>query len=75
MHGLNMCARRWPIARRLDIVLRAAIVEIDTKIQSSLPAEFWDLRKTDLDISEKLKEWIQNFNPFLYVGILNGLYA
>lgn len=75
MHGLNMCARRWPVARRLDIVLRAAIVEIDTKIQSSLPAEFWDLRKTDLDISEKLKEWIQNFNPFLYVGILNGLYV
>jgi hypothetical protein len=31
--------------------------------------------KTDLDISEKLKEWIQNFNPFLYVGILNGIYA
>jgi hypothetical protein len=38
MHGLNMCARRWPIARRLDIVLRAAIVETDTKIRSSLPA-------------------------------------
>jgi hypothetical protein len=32
MHGLNMCARRWPMATRLDIVLRAAIVEIDTKI-------------------------------------------
>jgi hypothetical protein len=75
MHGLNMCARRWPIARRLDIVLRAAIVEIDTKIQSSLPTEFWDLRKTDLDISERFKEWIQNYKPFLYVGTLNGLYA
>jgi hypothetical protein len=70
-----MCARRWPIARRLDIVLRAAIVEIDTKIQSSLPTEFWDLRKTDLDISERFKEWIQNYKPFLYVGTLNGLYA
>ena len=75
MHGLNMCARRWPIARRLDIVLRAAIVEIDTQIQSSLPTEFWDLRKADLDISEKFKEWIQNYKPFLYVGTLNGLYA
>jgi hypothetical protein len=75
MHGLNMCAKGWPIARRLNIVLRAAVVDIDAKIQSSLPADFWDLRKTDLDISEKLKEWIQNFKPFLFVGILNGLYA
>jgi hypothetical protein len=75
MHGLNMCARRWPIARRLDIVLRAAIVEIDTKIQSSLPTEFWDLQKTGLEISAKSKEWIQSHKPFLHVGILNGLYA
>lgn len=75
MHGLSMCARRWPIARRLEIVLRAAIVEIDTKIQSSLPTEFWDLRNTDLDISEKFKGWIQSYKPFLYFGTLNGLYA
>jgi Fungal specific transcription factor domain len=27
MHALNMCGRRWPLARRLDIVLRAALVE------------------------------------------------
>jgi hypothetical protein len=75
MHGLSMCARRWPVARRLDIVLRAAIVEIDTRIQSSLPTDFWDLRKTDLDISDQFKQWIQNYKPFLYVGILNGLYG
>ena len=75
MHGLSMCSRRWPISRRLEIVLRAAIVEIDTKVQSSLPAEFWDLRKTDIDISEKFKDWIRDYKPFLGVGILNGLYA
>jgi len=75
MHGLNMCARRWPMATRLDSVLRAAIVEIDTKIQSSLHTEFWDLTKTDFDISEKLKEWIQNLKPFLHVRALNRLYA
>jgi hypothetical protein len=29
MHGISMCGRRWEIARRLDIVLRAAIHELD----------------------------------------------
>ena len=29
MHGINMSGRRWSVARRLDIVLRAAIVEVD----------------------------------------------
>lgn len=31
MHALNMCGRRWALARRLDVVLRAAIVQLDTK--------------------------------------------
>lgn len=53
MHGLNMCTRRWPMARRLDIVLRTAT----------------------LISRRKLKEWIQNFKPFLHARVLNGLYA
>ncbi|KAF7509379.1 hypothetical protein GJ744_008102 [Endocarpon pusillum] len=34
MHALNMCGRRWPLARRLDIVLRAALVEDSSNTKS-----------------------------------------
>lgn len=78
MHGLNMCGRRWPLARRHDIVLRAAIMEIDSHgigAQTSLPTEFWDLRKSALDIDDAMKRWIQSYKPSLYIGSLNGPYA
>ncbi len=35
MHALNMCGRRWPLARRLDIVLRAALVEDSANSKAS----------------------------------------
>ncbi len=35
MHALNMCGRRWPLARRLDIVLRAALVEDSANTKAS----------------------------------------
>lgn len=70
-----MCARRWPIARRHDIVLRAAILETDTRISSGLPSEFWELTKSDIDIAEILKQWLEEYKPSLYVGVLNGPYA
>jgi Fungal Zn(2)-Cys(6) binuclear cluster domain len=75
MHGINMCGRRWPVARRLDIVLRAAIMEVDTGQPSSLPADFWDLKQSQLDISERMKDWVAEHKPSLYVGCLNGPYA
>jgi hypothetical protein len=75
MHGINMCGRRWPVARRLDIGLRAAIEEIDTGVKSSLPEEFWDLKQSQLDISENMKKWVADFKPSLFVGSLNGPYA
>lgn len=75
MHGINMCGRRWALARRLDIVLRAAILEVDTKKDSSLPADFWNIKKSHLDISEELKEWVEERKLSLYIGALNGPYV
>ncbi|KAK6385880.1 hypothetical protein LTS17_001452 [Exophiala oligosperma] len=86
MHSINMCGRRWAVARRHDIVLRAAIVELDwasatanTGTQSIIPAQvpsnFWDIKRTHLDISEELKEWVDGYKHALYVGALNGPYA
>lgn len=75
MHGINMCGRRWPLARRIDIVLRAAIVEVDTGVASGLPNDFWDLRKSGHDISEACKTWVTEYKPSVWVGSLNGPYA
>jgi hypothetical protein len=81
MHGLNMCGRRWTLARRLDIVLRAAIVEVDAAARGEkitnrrLPEHFWDLKKSAVDINEGLKMWVAQYKPSLYVGSLNGPYA
>lgn len=75
MHGINMCGRRWPLARRIDIVLRAAVVEVDTGVPCGLPEGFWDLKQSGLDISESVKRWVSDYKPSLYVGSLNGPYV
>lgn len=75
MHGVNMCGRRWPLARRWDIVFRAALVEVDTGVSSGLPIEFWDLQKSGHDISQALKDWVTHQKPSLWIGSLNGAYA
>ncbi|KAK5304886.1 hypothetical protein LTR99_003952 [Exophiala xenobiotica] len=98
MHGINMCGRRWAVARRMDIVLRAAIVELDTTTPHSftsnsanchrgegggvpapapaqVPVNFWDVKKSHLDISEELKDWVDGYKHALYVGALNGPYS
>jgi len=75
MHGINMCGRRWPLARRIDIVFRAAIVEVDTGVSSGLPEEFWDFKQSGIDISESMKRWVAEYKPSLYVGSLNGPYV
>jgi hypothetical protein len=42
--------------------------------ESSLPRDFWDVRKSHLDISETLKDWVEGYKHSLYVGALNGPY-
>lgn len=77
MHALNMCGRRWAVARRLDIVLRAAVVEVDKMhlVTEGVPSSFWDLRRSNVDIDGELKDWVVGYRPCLYVGSLNGPYA
>jgi hypothetical protein len=75
MHGISMCGRRWALSRRLDIVLRAAIVELDTGTDSDLPADFWNVNKSHQDISEESKQWVEDRRQSLYVGALNGPYV
>lgn len=66
MHGINMCARRWPLARRLDYTLTAAIVEATSATPASIPEEFWDLRKSSIDISERMKQWLHERRPSIH---------
>ena len=75
MHGINMCGRRWKLARRLDMALRAASLEVDSVESTSLPAAFWDLKYSHLDISETLKGWLAAQKPSLYLETINGPYA
>lgn len=63
MHGINMGARRWPLARRLDYTLNVAIMEATTSVPASIPEEFWDLKKSSLDISENMKRWLHERLP------------
>lgn len=63
MHGINMGARRWPLARRLDYTLNVAIMEATTTVPASIPEEFWDLKKSNLDISENMKRWLHEHLP------------
>lgn len=75
MHGVNMCGRRWPLARRIDISLRAALIEVDTGQDAGLPGNFWDLTKSGHEISEEMKRWVNSYKPSLWVGSLNGPYV
>jgi hypothetical protein len=74
MHALNMCGRRWPLARRYDIVLRAAIVEFDSTTAPAVPPQFWNLQQSAVDIDEVLRQWVKRLAPSVYVGSLNGPY-
>lgn len=85
MHALNMCGRRWPLSRRLDIVLRAALVEESQDLAGvphgapgsvpALPREFYDLNRSGLEIDDALAEWVEGMKSSVYVGSLNGPYA
>ena len=83
MHGLNMCGRRWTHARRLDIVARAAIIEVDAAVKGEiaitlnpkLPDEFWDLKKSAVDVYGPLRSWVVECEPRLYVWSLNNSYT
>lgn len=74
MHAINMCARRWQVAGRLDVVLRGAAMELHSG-KSSLPPDFWNLKRSHLDISESLKEWATSHKGVFLDGSLSGPYS
>ena len=75
MHGISMCSRRWYLARRVDLVLRAALLELEGNTTVTLPPEFWTLRLSHLDISETMKAWVTERVPFFGIEYPNGPYA
>ena len=75
MHAMNMSARRWPFARRLEIALRAAVAEHDDNAHPSLPIGFWDLNCSAMDIDGVLRKWARECAETVNIGLLNGNYA
>ncbi|RDW69810.1 hypothetical protein BP6252_08830 [Coleophoma cylindrospora] len=58
IYGLKTCGQRWFFARRLERVLSTAISEKKVPLaMSSLPAQFYDLQYSSLDIDEALRKW------------------
>ena len=74
MHAINMCGRRWPLARRLDHLLRATILQLDSSIQPAVPAVLFDLHQSSLDIDDALRNWVHSDHVPLSLG-LNGPYV
>lgn len=83
MHAINMCGRRWRVAKRLDMVLRGAVAELEGCSHGDgvggnvrkLPKDFWDLKRSHLDISEELKAWEAESRGVSMEGSLVGPYT
>lgn len=76
MHAVNMCSRRWAVARRLDLVLRTAALElVHGKRSTSFPTWFWDMNKSHIDISEELKAWATSSRTTAQDSSLSGPYT
>ncbi|KAL9618712.1 MAG: hypothetical protein Q9160_006591 [Pyrenula sp. 1 TL-2023] len=61
MHTINMCGRRWPLARRLDIVLRTIVAE-ERFAESSVPPDFFNLRISAPQLHETLKQFVESLS-------------
>ena len=59
MHAINMCGRRWPLARRLEHVLRTALVEEGAE-ESTLPPEFFNLRRPVSTVQDSLRKFVES---------------
>ena len=74
MHGISMCGRRWPLARRIDVNLRSMLVEIETGADLNFPASCWDLKQSGMDISDAMRNWAHE-NSSLYAQVMTAPYA
>ena len=60
-YALHLMARRWPLAKRYETLVRAGVADHRTPVlMSSLPPQFFDLRYSTLDIDETLRLWADN---------------
>ena len=61
---LETCAKRWLIADRYRVIIRAAVAELQNPIvMCSLPTQFYDLRYSTLDIHETMFAWVDTVFP------------
>lgn len=59
-YALLCSGKRWPLALRYENVIRTAISEHRSLVsESSLPARFYDLRYSTLNIKDDLREWCE----------------
>lgn len=60
-YALHLCGKRWPLARRYEMIIRTAVTEHKTSVHmSSLPVEFFDLRYSALNLESTLSIWYAN---------------
>lgn len=63
-YALYLYRHRWTLAEMFELVIRTAVAEHRTPVANSqLPAEFYDLRKTAIEISPALWKWARSFSP------------
>lgn len=56
--ALHTCSERWPLARRCETTLRIAVAEYRTPVaECKVPARFYDLKYSTLDILVILQDW------------------
>lgn len=60
-YALLCSGKRWALALRYETVIRTAISEHRSQIsESSLPARFYDLRYSTLNLKDELRDWWEN---------------
>jgi hypothetical protein len=63
IYALSVCGQRWPLARRLQKVLRTALVESSSTVtENPLPIQFYDMQYFSLDIDRALQIWAEDSN-------------
>ncbi|KAB2570938.1 hypothetical protein DBV05_g10393 [Lasiodiplodia theobromae] len=70
IQALEVCGRRWPVARRYTTLVQTAKAEQQMPIfMSSLPAQFFDLQFSVLDIHDALMMVAEGIDVGLGMGV------
>ncbi|KAF2102268.1 hypothetical protein NA57DRAFT_73697 [Rhizodiscina lignyota] len=61
IYSMRLLSQRWPLAKRLAKVLRAAALEYKATASTyTIPLQFYNLEYSTIDIDEALKAWYMN---------------